>query len=611
MKVLVHILLVSIFLFSPEILSAQGSMCEDIEPFCAGDQRLTFPNSNYTNSNQLYGETGPDYGCLEAQPYPAWFFLQIEEGGNLTFRISQFQNENGTGAPLDVDFIVWGPFERGKAYCNAESLSEENIVDCSYLPDAVETMSIPDAQANEIYVVLITNFQTEPGFISLEQTNTGGGSTDCTILDSDLGDSIVVCGEDNYVLDGTTDDAEVYEWYVLNEITAEYERIPGEDGPRLTVSESGDYRLVVKDLVGGSEDQDDVTVSFFESPLIGETDDLFGCDVSVDSIDLTRNEEILVAPNANPEEMEAVYYASSDDLENEIEIINPENYPLEVGSTVYVRVRNKENGCFSEVKQFELASFGFPDIGLPELSIFCVQPNGNLINSVNIGLELGDEYTYQWMVNGELVSEEAVVTFDLVPAGQINLKLTHKSSSCEIELSTQPAPVSKPDSLSVDISGSDFGEGYIVSVVTEGGVGAENASYEFRIDNQQWQNSNQFEAVPPGSHMVSVRETNGCGMVSSEQFFLVGYPRFFTPNSDGYNDTWNLITDENITIKELFVFDRYGKLLRQIPPSGNRGWDGTYNGEKLPADDYWFRVEFIDEKTGELREYMSNFTLIR
>jgi gliding motility-associated-like protein len=36
---------------------------------------------------------------------------------------------------------------------------------------------------------------------------------------------------------------------------------------------------------------------------------------------------------------------------------------------------------------------------------------------------------------------------------------------------------------------------------------------------------------------------------------------------------------------KLYVFDRYGKLLKQLYPNGP--WDGTYNGQPMPADDYF------------------------
>ena len=68
---------------------------------------------------------------------------------------------------------------------------------------------------------------------------------------------------------------------------------------------------------------------------------------------------------------------------------------------------------------------------------------------------------------------------------------------------------------------------------------------------------------------------------------------FFTPNNDGFHDTWNIIGVNNDPSTIIYIFDRFGKLLKQINPSG-AGWDGTYNGQPLPSSDYWFKVEYIE-----------------
>ena len=594
-------------------LIAQGSLCSDIEPFCAGDERLTFPNSNYTNSNQLSGEIGPNYGCLDEQPYPAWFFLQIEDSGNLNFRISQNSNQSGNGAFLDVDFVVWGPFSRNDDYCNPSSLSEENIVDCSYLPDAIETMSIPGAQENEIYVVVITNFEQVPGFITLEQTNTAqGGSTDCSILEFDLGDSISVCDEDEYVLDGTTDEDAVYQWYVFNENTSEYDLLEGETGPFLTITENGKYKLIATDLIEDKTEEDEVTVTFYDSPLIAEAPDLPSCDSENANIDLTQNNSILNALNSSDGDYDVQFFESALNAEENVEISNPQNYPFEDGKTIYARIIDLESGCFSELTDFQLTTFDFPQFELPEITVFCVNANGDILAPVSLNADLGSDYNYQWFADGNLLGENSEITIREFPASEeIELIISHPESGCVINYSSAAVKISKPQSLEVEISGSDFGDGYVVTATPLEIIGEEFASFEYRIDNGSWQQSNIFENVAAGNHTVFVRETNGCGETSSESFFLVGYPRFFTPNSDGYNDTWKLITDENITIQNLYVFDRYGKLIIQLNPQNNQGWDGTFNGKRLPAADYWFRIEFIDEKTGGYNEYMANFTLIR
>lgn len=599
-------------LFSICSLRAQGALCSDIEPFCAGDERLTFPNSNNTNSSQIRGETGPDYGCLEEQPYPAWFFLQVEDSGDLTFTISQYENSNNTGAPLDVDFVVWGPFNRGEEYCSGSVLNANKIVDCSYLPDAVETMSIPGAEANQIYVVVITNFEQVPGFISLQQTNSGQGSTDCSILELDLGDQIAVCDENQYTLDGTTDEAGKYEWFVFNENTQQYDLIEGEEGPTLTVSLSGDYKLIVTDLIENKTEEDEVTVTFYNSPVIGDIDNLSICQGENEFIDLTENDDDLIQPNGSQGNYIVNYYDSVESAEDRQPISNPGSFPFEDGKLIYGQVVDNQSGCESELQRFELTTFDFPEYSLPENIIFCVDLNGNLLNSKSLGQDLGPDFTYEWIVDNEIISNNAIVNFNQLPSdNNIRLIITHPGSGCELEFNTIAVEVSRPENVLVEVTGSDFGDGYTVTANLEGGIGSEFAGYEYRLDNNAWRSGNSFNDVSPGSHTVSVREVNGCGETTSESFFLVGYPRFFTPNADGYNDNWNLITDSNITIKKLYVFDRYGKLIKQLDPGTNKGWDGKYNGNDLPADDYWFRVEFIDEKTGNHQEYMSNFTLMR
>jgi len=57
------------------------------------------------------------------------------------------------------------------------------------------------------------------------------------------------------------------------------------------------------------------------------------------------------------------------------------------------------------------------------------------------------------------------------------------------------------------------------------------------------------------------------------------------------------------------IFDRYGKLLRQISPAGS-GWDGKYDGKDLPSTDYWFSVEFMTQSK-QKAIFKSHFSLKR
>lgn len=113
-----------------------------------------------------------------------------------------------------------------------------------------------------------------------------------------------------------------------------------------------------------------------------------------------------------------------------------------------------------------------------------------------------------------------------------------------------------------------------------------NGSYEFSVDGILFQDSPYFSNLSGGNYTAIVK--NKC-QSDSQDFYVLDYPRFFSPNGDGYNDFWNIAKLENETGSFLNIYDRYGKLLKQIS-AGSQGWDGTINAKNMPADDYWFML---------------------
>ncbi|NRA91476.1 MAG: T9SS type B sorting domain-containing protein, partial [Psychroserpens sp.] len=125
-----------------------------------------------------------------------------------------------------------------------------------------------------------------------------------------------------------------------------------------------------------------------------------------------------------------------------------------------------------------------------------------------------------------------------------------------------------------------------------------------------WITSNIFSGINDcNSHEISARESSGCSNEISQGFKVLNFPKFFTPNGDSYNNTWNIACLNNQASSVISIFDRYGKLLKQISPASS-GWDGTYRGQVMPNSDYWFSVNFIDSD-GQLSTFSSHFTLKR
>jgi gliding motility-associated-like protein len=138
-----------------------------------------------------------------------------------------------------------------------------------------------------------------------------------------------------------------------------------------------------------------------------------------------------------------------------------------------------------------------------------------------------------------------------------------------------------------------------------------DGDYEYAINGGEFQDNSVFINVPPGLNTVIINDKNGCGITNPLEFLVVGYPKFFTPNGDGINDGWNIQGIETLTNPVVFIFDRYGKLLKQLAP--NSVWDGTFNGQQMPSTDYWFRFEYGEIEEGLLvaKTRKTHFTLKR
>ncbi|WP_337966944.1 choice-of-anchor L domain-containing protein [uncultured Flavobacterium sp.] len=121
-------------------------------------------------------------------------------------------------------------------------------------------------------------------------------------------------------------------------------------------------------------------------------------------------------------------------------------------------------------------------------------------------------------------------------------------------------------------------------------------NYEFSIDRISYQDSPSFSNVNPGIYNAVARDKNGCGPSNTFLFYVLDYPRFFTPNGDGFNDLWLVKDFDQLPDYKISIFDRYGKLLKQMDQNST-GWNGTFNGQQLPSDDYWFTLVLVNGKS--------------
>ena len=227
---------------------------------------------------------------------------------------------------------------------------------------------------------------------------------------------------------------------------------------------------------------------------------------------------------------------------------------------------------------------------------------GEYLTTVNMQCGVSNaDHTFEWTLNGQplpTINNLHVATEE----GLYEVTVTNTITGCT---SIASANVIKSSIAIAEASvEEDFQRNQIITVTVTGGSG----DYEYQLDNNWPQDSNQF-VVEQGEYEITIIDKNGCG-VQNLTVFALNYPRYFTPNNDGYNDTWLIEGLSNQQMAQVYIFDRYGKLIKAIKPYLNEAWDGTLNGYPLPATDYWFTLNYIT-KQGLPREFKSHFSLKR
>ena len=239
--------------------------------------------------------------------------------------------------------------------------------------------------------------------------------------------------------------------------------------------------------------------------------------------------------------------------------------------------------------------------------ILCVDTNGTQVLApleIDTGL-LASDYTFIWSdATGAVVGTGS--SYAPSQGGTYSLEVFDATlfTQCAAPVEVFTVIESAPPVLTAQVSTVAFASSHVIEALATG-----QGIYEYSLDQGPWGDSGMFVDVTPGEHVVTARDLNGCGE-TQVVVYVIDYPLYFTPNGDGYNDTWNIVGFANQNSAKILIFDRFGKLLKQISPSGP-GWDGTYNGAQLPSSDYWFTLDYTDPTTGNPEILRAHFSLKR
>lgn len=253
---------------------------------------------------------------------------------------------------------------------------------------------------------------------------------------------------------------------------------------------------------------------------------------------------------------------------------------------LFARIENG-NDCIG-INIVNLIVDKLPTVGITDKAVFCLnKPSTPVTLDAGIGTQNPALFTYLWTPGGETTS-----TIDVLASGTYTVKVTNGANCFKVRtIIVKDSDIATVESFSV----TDLSDNNTITVYVQGN---EN-EFEYSLDspNGPFQLSNHFEDVTPGVHTVYIKDLDRCGGISKEVSVL-GIPKFFTPNGDGYNDTWTIKgMDKGFYSKSIiYIFDRFGKLVKQMAPNGE-GWNGSFNNQPVAAADYWYVMELEDGRT--------------
>ncbi|MFH6768309.1 choice-of-anchor L domain-containing protein [Gaetbulibacter aquiaggeris] len=320
---------------------------------------------------------------------------------------------------------------------------------------------------------------------------------------------------------------------------------------------------------------------------------LEGCDDDYDGFlvfDLSQQKDAIIGAE-NKTNFEVTFYSNPNDAfigdkNNALDA----NYPAIDGEIIYARMQNNKTPCF-DITSFSVIVHRLPVINVGDIVPLCMN-DLPLIIDASTGVS-GD--TYLWST-GEKTNQ-----IDLMPEDLGNYWITITSTdNC---VAFKAFSVIESEEATINFTTTvDFADPNSITVDVSG-IG----NYVYILDDQEPQISNVFENVTFGPHIVTIRDVNGCQDVSKE-VVVIDVPKFVTPNNDGYFDTWHIVGIEQLPGTIVYIYDRHGKLIKTLP-SSSPGWDGTYRGQNMPSDDYWFLAKV--KKDGVDFDVKGHFALKR
>ena len=318
-------------------------------------------------------------------------------------------------------------------------------------------------------------------------------------------------------------------------------------------------------------------------------DDMLICTDSGTDVNQTfdlAGQNAAILGDQHPELYTVTYHLSLEDADSNSNPLPAEYSNISNPQTIYARVVHNHISICHDVTSFELHVNENPT--LDAITKYMCENEPVWITAS------GGFDSYEWST-GE-TSQSILV--DAPGTYTVKVRQIVGSNYCEGLYDINVTTSGLPTNVSVDTQDWTYDQNTIaVSAIGPG-------NYEYSLDGVTFQDQPQFTNLTIGDYTIYIRDKNGCGLIE-KKVLLLNYPNFFTPNGDGTHDKWRIKYAYMEPDMEINIFDRYGKLIISLDPESD-GWDGTYNGSRLPSTDYWF---VVSRSNGQVHK--GHFSMLR
>lgn len=332
------------------------------------------------------------------------------------------------------------------------------------------------------------------------------------------------------------------------------------------------------------------------NPVPNTPMDLIDCDDDFDGFlefDLSSQDSQILGL-LNPINYSVSYYNDINNAENEVNPILTV-YSAFNGEIIFARLENNITGCYG-ITQFTTYVNPLPVIPIDDVVPLCINDLPLIIDAYTGN----PNDTYLWSTGA---TTPQIQLDNPSQIGNYSVTVTTPNNNLNDCFFTKNFTVIESENANINFTTKvDFADPNSITVDVSG-IG----DYVFILDDGEPQTSHVFENVTFGLHLITIRDLNGCNDVTTE-VVVIDIPKFFTPNNDAIFDTWHIVGISQIPGTIVYIYNRYGKLLKTLPHT-SMGWDGTFNGQNMPADDYWFVAKVL--QNGSSFDVKGHFALKR